>query len=145
MAFISVTRLRIRSVRYLPGFMLEAVRARQQATRAKGFLGGALLQDRAWAFWTLTMWNSEECMRAYMLGGSHRAAMPKLLNWCDEASVVHWTQNGETLPSWEEADRRMRQEGRPSKVRNPSPHHASLAYRAPRTFVAGPIQPVKPR
>jgi hypothetical protein len=67
--------------------------------------------------------------------------MPYLLDWCDEASVAHWEQADETLPSWTEADRRMRQSGRASKVRHPSAEHASLSYRAPRTIVAGPIKP----
>jgi hypothetical protein len=31
-------------------------------------------------------------MRAFMLSGAHQRAMPKLFNWCDEASVVHWNQ-----------------------------------------------------
>src|SRR4051812_34590206 len=47
----------------------------------------------------------------------------------------------EGLPSWDDADKRMRENGRPSKVRNPSPRHADLTYRSPRTFLAGPIQP----
>jgi len=53
--------------------------------------------------------------------------MPKLLDWCDEASVDHWTQDIPVAPDWLEADRRMRTEGRPSKVRNPSPSHRDLS------------------
>ena len=82
-------------------------------------------------------------MRAYMMRGDHRIAMPHLLEWCDEASVVHWNQDDDILPSWTEADRRMRGEGRPSKVRHPSIAHATLAYHKPRTTGAGPIRPVR--
>lgn len=141
MAFISVTRLRIRSIRFLAGFALDAVRTRGQARRAPGFRGGSLLLDRRWTFWTLTAWDSEASMRAYMTAGSHRTAMPRLMAWCDEASVVHWTQSGDALPSWTEADRRMRAEGRPSRVRHPSPQHASLSFAAPRLAGAAPIRP----
>jgi hypothetical protein len=80
-------------------------------------------------------------MRAFMTSGAHKKAMPHLLHWCDEASVAHWTQPNATLPSWTEADRRMREDGRPSKVRNPSPQHATLNYPAPRTTTDAPIQP----
>lgn len=77
MPLISVTRLRVRSWRYLPGFAL----------------------------------------------------MVKLLDWCDEASVVHWDQQDATLPAWGEAYRRMVGEGRASKVRFPSAAH--FAYQIP--------------
>lgn len=71
-------------------------------------------------------------MRGYMTAGSHQAAMPHLLDWCDESSVVHWSQTEAGVPSWTEADRRMRESGRTSKVRNPSHRHAALNYRPPR-------------
>ena len=141
MPFISVTRLRIRSIRFLPSFALYFLRTRRQVKEAPGFLGGSLLADRAWTFWTMTAWDSQTSMRDYMTAGAHRAAMPHLLDWCDEASVVHWDQPEHPLPSWPEVDRRMREGGRASKVRNPSPHHASLTYRTPRVVTAGPIRP----
>jgi hypothetical protein len=105
-----------------------------RAVRARFLLShdarGALLPDARWTFWTLTLWDSAEAMRAYMTGGAHRKAMPKLAGWCDEASVVHWDQTDPALPAWPEAERRMRHEGRPSKVRYPSAAHASLDFAA---------------
>ncbi len=141
MAFVSLTRLRVRSIRYLPFFALDAVRTQRQVQRAAGFKTGALLPDRSWTFWTMTAWDSQESMRHYMTTGSHKKAMPKLMEWCDEASVAHWEQADETLPSWEEADRRMRETGRVSKVRHPSATHAGLNYRAPRTTGGARIRP----
>ena len=140
MPLVSITRLRIRSVRFLPAFGLETVRTLRQVRLAPGFLDGSLLPDRQWTFWTMTAWDSQSSMRAYMSTGSHRDVMPRLLDWCDEASVVHWEQPDGALPGWAEADRRMRATGRPSKVRNPSPSHAALAFRAPRLWAAGPIR-----
>ena len=139
MPFISVTRLRIRSLRFLPAFFRQTAGTLAQVRGAKGFRGGALLADRRWAFWTLTAWNDEADMRAYMLGGAHRAAMPSLVDWCDEASVVHWSQNDDALPGWPEAERRMRADGRPSKLRHPGPGHAGLAFPPARLTFAGPI------
>ena len=139
--FVSITRLRIRSIRFMPAFALHAIRSLNQAKASSGFLKGALLPDRSWTFWTMTAWDSQESMRRFMTAGDHKAAMPRLLNWCDEASVVHWEQTQEDLPSWEEADERMRSQGRVSKVRNPSPQHASLSYRAPRVTRSQPISP----
>ncbi|MBS1799948.1 MAG: DUF3291 domain-containing protein [Acidobacteria bacterium] len=138
MAFVSVTRLRIRSVRFMPAFVVYAFRSRQQAREAPGFVTGALLHDREMTFWTMTIWDAQESMRGFMTSGAHKQVMPRLLNWCDEASVVHWSQPEATLPSWAAADARMRATGRPSKVLHPSPRHASLSYREPRT-AAGAI------
>ena len=90
-------------MRFLPGFAVYAVRSERQVRRAAGFLDGALLMDRSWTFWTMTAWARQEDMRAYMTSGAHKAAMPKLMHWCDEASVAHWEQDGVELVSWEEA------------------------------------------
>lgn len=141
MPFISVTRLRVRSLRFLPGFAFYAIRSRNQVRSAAGFQDGSLLAEWSFTFWTMTAWDSEESMRRYMTSGAHKKAMPKLMDWCDEASVVHWEQTETGLPSWAEADRRMRANGRASKVRNPSPQHATLSYQAPRLTGAVPIPP----
>jgi len=141
MVFVSLTRLRIRSVRFLPIFVLHTLRSLHQVKRSPGFQTGALLPDRNWTFWTMTAWDSQQSMRAYMTSGPHQRAMPHLLNWCDEASVAHWEQPTPTLPPWTEADQRMREQGRASKVRHPSPHHANLTYRTPRITGGGTIRP----
>ena len=142
MPFVSLTRLRIRSFRFMPLFVPYTLLTVRQVRRAPGFLRGALLPDRRFTFWTMTAWDSQESMRQYMISGSHKAAMPKLMEWCDEASVAHWTQDNVELVSWEEADRRMRAMGRASKVKRPSAEHASLRYREPRTSGSAPITPV---
>ncbi len=140
MAFVSLTRLRLRSIRFLPLFVLHALRTLRQVKKASGFQQGALLTDRSWTFWTMTAWDNQESMRQYMITGSHKTAMPHLLHWCDEASIAHWVQPEAELPSWIVADRRMRESGRPSKVNHPSPRHASLTYGGPRTTASGPIR-----
>ncbi|WP_347303870.1 DUF3291 domain-containing protein [Croceibacterium sp. TMG7-5b_MA50] len=142
MAFVSITRLRIRSLRFMPVFALDTLRTLRQTRHAAGFIGGSLLDDRKLTFWTMTLWHDQASMKRYMTSGAHLKAMPKLLGWCDEASVVHWTQADGIAPDWREADRRMRGEGRPSKVRHPSADHQSLAYAVPRVSGAVPIRPL---
>ena len=140
MIFVSLTRLRLRSFRFVPLFFAHAIRSVSQVKKAPGFLHGALLDDRSWTFWTMTAWDSQENMRQFMTTGAHKSAMPHLLHWCDEACVAHWEQPEDSLPSWTEADKRMREEGRASKVRNPSLEHATLSYRVPRTTGGVTIQ-----
>jgi hypothetical protein len=120
MAFISVTRLRLRSMRFVPPFLWWSLLSAVQAKRAPGNLSATGLRDSHLTFWTLTAWSDEDSMRAFMLSGPHKRAMPKLVEWCDEASVVHWDQATAELPSWPEAHRRIVQEGRQSRVRYPS-------------------------
>jgi hypothetical protein len=88
MIFVSLTRLRIRSIRFLPSFAIHTSRSLRQVKRAPGLLTGALLLDRKWTFWTMTAWENQENMRNFMIAGSHKAAMIHLLEWCDEASVA---------------------------------------------------------
>jgi hypothetical protein len=71
-------------------------------------------------------------MRRFMIGGAHGRAMRKLLHWCDEAALVHWTQESPALPSWPEAHARLETEGRPSKVNDPSATHVAHKFPKPR-------------
>jgi heme-degrading monooxygenase HmoA len=132
MAFISVTRLRVRSFLYLPEFLWDTAKSVRQVQRSSGFLGGRLLVNAPYVFWTMTVWREEAAMNAFRTGGAHRRAMPKLLNWCDEAAVVHWTQESEEIPAWQQAQQQMAEKGKLSKVNHPSPAQASQHIPAPR-------------
>jgi quinol monooxygenase YgiN len=113
--------------------MYHSQRSISQIRSAKGCISLALLQDKNRAFWTMTMWEDERSMKSFMATGPHREAMPRLAEWADEASVVHWHQDSAEHPDWNEAARRMRAEGRPTKIRRPGPHHADLSFPAPWT------------
>jgi hypothetical protein len=140
MVFLSLTRLKLRSIRFLPAFAIHTTRSLSQVKKASGFLDGSLLPERGWVFWTLTAWDSEESMRRFMTSGAHKKAMPRLLDWCDEASVAHWTQPDAALPQWAEADRLMRTTGRASKLRHPSPQHATMSFKSPSGTASAPIR-----
>ena len=131
MPFISITRLRVRSWSYLPAFLVQTLHITRQAAGADGNLSVKLLADRRNTFWTATGWSSESSMKAFMLAKPHGPTMRSLLHWCDEAALVHWSQAGAELPSWEEAHKRLQQEGRPSKVNHPSAAHTAYAISIP--------------
>ena len=82
---ISITRLCLRSLRYFPAFLLGSLRWAPEA-KATGNLAVSLLSDAHLTFWTRTLWTDERSMRAFMFAPAHRAVMPKLLQWCDEAA-----------------------------------------------------------
>jgi len=133
MPLVSITRLRVRSFRYLPAFLLGALRSAREVKYASGNLAVSVLSDANLAFWTRTLWTDERSMRAFMLAPAHRRVMPKLLQWCDEAAVTHWLQDSLEPPSWQEVHRRLQQEGRTSKVDHPSAAQQRFDIPPPKT------------
>jgi len=67
MVFVSLTRLRIRSIRFVPLFAFHTFRSLRQVSKSPGFQSGSILADRSWTFWTLTVWDMQESMRAYIV------------------------------------------------------------------------------
>ena len=131
MPFVSITRLRIRTPELVDHFATAVPGVYAQAAEAPGNLGMDLLAEANATFWTRTVWTDRAAMRSYMTSGDHRDVMPLLRDWCDEAHVAHWEQVDGELPTWEEAHRRIVDEGRVSAVDHPSPAHASRAVAPP--------------
>ena len=131
MPLVSVTRLRLRSWRFLPAFFFSAIPITKRARQWPGNLGYKVTRGPRNAMWTCTCWDSEASMREFMLANPHGPAMRKLLEWCDEASVVHWLQESREMPTWREAHRRLQADGRPSKVNHPSEAHQAYRVEAP--------------
>jgi hypothetical protein len=124
MTFVSVTRLRARSLRFVPRIGLHTWRSRRQLKGAAGFVSGYLASGPRWTFWTVTVWADEAAMSAFRNAGAHLKAMPSLIDACDEAAVVHWESESSSVPAPEEAAHRLLA-GRISKLRHPSVEHAS--------------------
>jgi hypothetical protein len=132
MPFVSITRLRLRSWRFVPGLIWHALRSSRQAKATPGNLRALTLREANATFWTCTVWHDEAAMRAFLVSGAHRSAMRRLPDWCDEASVAHWQQDSAEPPSWIEVHRRMQGEGRRSNVRYPSPAQERFEIPPPR-------------
>lgn len=132
MPFVSITRLWVRSWRFLPRFLFQAFLSARQARAAAGSIAVSTLRDANLAFWTRTVWQDEAAMRSFMLSGAHRHVMPRLLEWCDEAAIAHWAQDSWEVPSWRESHRRLQHEGRSSKVNNPSEQQRRFEIPEPR-------------
>jgi hypothetical protein len=120
-------------------------RSQRQTVRAPGFLGGKLLIDSHNTYWTLTAWESEKSMKAFRGSGPHAMAMPKLVEWCDEAAYMHWITANDLLPEWPEAHDNLVREGRLSRVARPSADHLARHFPKPRLhpLIGKNLKPLK--
>ena len=139
MTFISVTRLRLRSRLYVPPFLWNVLLSTWQVINTKGFKGGKLLVDAHQTYWTMTAWEEQAAMKIYRNAGAHRSVMPKIQDWCDEASLVHWRQEDDNLPDWIEVHERLIKEGFLTKLSKPSPAHLERNIPRPKSSKIGLI------
>jgi heme-degrading monooxygenase HmoA len=107
MALVSVTRLRLRSPRYLLPFLWHALLTTRQANHAPGNLGSVTRVSGGLVFWTMTLWQDEAAMKDYRNSGAHLKVMPKLRQWCDQSATARWQQDQAIFPSWQEAEQRL--------------------------------------
>lgn len=140
---VSITRLRVRSIFYMPVFLLHALRTGTQAQKADGILGVETRFEKNNVVWTKTVWTDETAMKKYRGSGAHQIAMRILSELCNEASVARWQQLETDLPTWEDAHHRMLTEGKLSKVKHPSPLHAA-GRTAPELMQSGFTAPNPP-
>lgn len=130
--FVSVTRLRIRKWRFIPAFLYFTLLSYVQARRAEGNLGTSLKRDNHRVFWTMTLWRDERSMREFRNHGPRARAMPRLREWCDEATYAHWHQESGELPDLNTAFEKLLGEGIVSRVKHPSPDHESRNFPPPK-------------
>ena len=128
MPFISITRLKVKSILYILKFLMANEASVKDLVKIKGFLKGKELIDKNLTFWTLTMWTDDISMKTFRNSVPHRKAMQNLPTWCHEASYFHWTQPGTDLPAWHDASERLISEGKLTKVRNPTPRHLANTF-----------------
>jgi hypothetical protein len=120
MPFISVTRLRVKSLFFLFSFIRANEASVKELKSSTGLLMGKELIDKKLTFWTITLWEDEESMKRFRGSLSHRNAMQNLPKLCSEASYHHWVQEENECPNWTTISDKLYSEGKLSKVRNPS-------------------------
>ena len=128
MYFVSITRLRLKSIFSLPAFLSANSASIKQLLITEGYVAGKELTDKGLIFWTLTLWNADADMKSFRNSPPHRKAMQKLPDWCNEATYAHWLQEEATLPDWTTVHERMLSEGVVSKVRFPTDRHLTKSF-----------------
>jgi hypothetical protein len=120
---LSLTRLRLASIRNLPGFLKISGASIEQATKDPNCLLGATYLGPGLTFWTATLWTDEAAMQSYVRSGAHREAMPYLGRWCSEAATRHVEILESRLPEKSEIRDLIAREPKFFKVQQPSRDH----------------------
>ena len=132
MYFVSVTRLRVRSVWFLPKFFMANEASIKSIVKIDGFIAGKELVDKGLTFWTVTLWQSDQAMKYFRNNDPHKMAMRNLPHWCNEASYAHWQQEDEIIPAWPDLYKKFVEELKITKVKHPSPQQEAKQYPAPK-------------
>jgi heme-degrading monooxygenase HmoA len=100
--------LPLKQRRRLPWFAFHTWRVVQQLKSSRGLIGYSLRAELlAKSFWTLSAWESEAALRAFVQAPPHREIMAALQPHMGQTSFDRWTVKGTELPlHWDEALRR---------------------------------------
>lgn len=120
MPVAAVTRLRLRPDASKSKFIWLSLKCWWQAWRAQGNLTSRIRQVGSYEFWTLTVWQNQTALTAFVTNGSHRTAMTRLSQWCDESSSAYWDIEPDVSPGWHTAALALGRHGCTHRVAIPS-------------------------
>lgn len=106
--YVSVTGLRVKSLRHLPRFWWHALRSFRQAQKADGVLSVAV-RNVDGVQHTLTCWPSRKQMLMFMRSGAHLQAIRAFRDIATGSTIGF---EADTPPSWEAAIAKWKAEGR---------------------------------
>jgi heme-degrading monooxygenase HmoA len=100
--------LPLKRYRTMIRFSRHVRRIQRQLATAPGLIGyslrAKLLRHR---FWTLSVWEDDAALNAFVRADPHRTTMGALQTYMDETAFLRWTIAGSKVPpSWDEAMRR---------------------------------------
>jgi hypothetical protein len=108
MPYVSITGLQLKSVLNAPAFWWHAVRSMGQAQAAPGNISAEARTING-IHHTLTVWESEAAMRAYLVSGPHLAAMKAFRGMATGKTLG---LEAETPPGWDEVHALWQDRGR---------------------------------
>jgi heme-degrading monooxygenase HmoA len=103
------SRFRLRRLRDVPRFFLDAMRIHRQVRAADGALGVSLVaRPLQREFFTLSAWRDRAAVDALVRAEPHRSAMGRHHEDMEDAAFRFWEVPPDALPpSWDEAYRRL--------------------------------------
>jgi heme-degrading monooxygenase HmoA len=101
-----VSRLELQRLRDVPSFLVHALRLRKATMRADGAGGLALTASPLRrTFWTLSSWESEAALRAFVRHPEHLATMRAFDGRMAGSKFVTWSTT--ERPTWADGMRRL--------------------------------------
>ncbi|MEV0197185.1 DUF3291 domain-containing protein [Nonomuraea sp. NPDC050691] len=109
---IMASRLEVRSLRQVPGFLVASLRLLRQARQAPGALGVSLKAELLKrTFWTVSAWNDKAAVYAYSAAEPHKSTMRRQRAVMKESTFVFWTLPADQLPvAWDQVRERIAHE-----------------------------------
>jgi hypothetical protein len=98
LVYVSITGLKLKSVRHAPRFWWHAIRSMKQAQLADGNIS-ASAQTINGVHHTLSVWQSERHMRDYLETGAHLQAMRKFRSMATGKTIGF---ESDAPPKWED-------------------------------------------
>jgi heme-degrading monooxygenase HmoA len=111
-AFVMASRLQVKSLMDVPGFLIRSLFAWRQVSKAPGAFGASLIADPfRGVFWTLSAWESREALYRFAATEPHRGIVRKLKPSMRISHFTFWTVDASQLPiKWKDAKQRLAQE-----------------------------------
>ncbi|MER5602203.1 DUF3291 domain-containing protein [Streptomyces sp. NPDC002265] len=106
---VMASRLELRSLWSVPGFLLLSLVVLRQARRSPGLIGTSLrAEPLRRTFWTLSAWRDQEALNAFDRTGPHARSVRRLRPGTRSSVFVFWSTERDRLPvTWDEARRRL--------------------------------------
>ena len=83
----------------IPWFLLHSARIRQQLRASSGLIGYSMRAHlAAKRFWTLSVWEDEAALQAFVAAPPHAAVMKALVPHMGGTRFARWTVKGSDLP-----------------------------------------------
>src|SRR5215472_11417311 len=100
-----LTYLPLRSVWRIPLLLVHTARIRRQLRASPGVIGYSMrARLEALRFWTLSVWEDEAALQAFVMALPHAAVMKTLAPHMGATRFARWTVKGSGLPLlWDDA------------------------------------------
>jgi hypothetical protein len=120
MFYLSMTRLRLKSPLYLLPFFIQNEKIVSQLRASQGFVKGKVLAAPNLSMWTVTLWASDQDIKAFHLNGEHGETIEKIDEWSSDSARCHKLTESNELPSWENVRLQLIKSGRFRDLKEPS-------------------------